>query len=103
MCGSKIVILLIRQRFCRNFCVGNFADFWPINFWPTSSPELNLQDYVVWNELNHSTIRTSHPSVDLFEQGLREEWDNMSEDIKNCGVFRLRVTDVVDNEGGYIE
>ena len=35
------------QDFCRN----NFSDFWPKDFWPPSSPDLNTLVYAVWGVL----------------------------------------------------
>ena len=34
-------------RQVQKFCNDNFADFWPANFWPSSSPDLNPLDYAI--------------------------------------------------------
>jgi transposase len=32
----------------QQFCICNFADFWPADFWPPSSPDLNPLDFAIW-------------------------------------------------------
>jgi hypothetical protein len=93
------------SKSAEKFCKENFADFWPANFWPLSSPDLNPLDYVIWGKLEHSTNITSHPSVDHLKQVLRVEWENMSEYfiLNICNTFRRRFQAVIDNEGGHIE
>ena len=61
----------------QKFCKDNFGDFWPATFWPSSSPDLNPLDYAIWSKLEHSTNRTSHPSVNNLNTCLRLEWDKI--------------------------
>lgn len=92
-------------RKVQKFCKDNFADFWPANFWPSSSPDLNPLDYAIWGTLEHSTNSTSHPSVAHLKEALVLEWDNMSEAfiLDSCNAFRRRVQAVIDKKGGHIE
>ncbi|QQP40475.1 Uncharacterized protein FKW44_014522, partial [Caligus rogercresseyi] len=32
----------------QEFCKGNMASFWPADFWPSSSPDVNPLDFAVW-------------------------------------------------------
>lgn len=90
MCGHKMVFLFIWQRKCRNSVEDNFADFWPINFRPSSSPDLRPLDHAIWGKVEHSTKRTSHPSVYHLKQVLREEWDNVK--VLHCEELTLQKT-----------
>ena len=63
------------QEFCRK----NFADFWPTNFCPPSSPDLNPIDFDVWGVLEKSTNMTSHKKLESLKLAIRKEWSNMSD------------------------
>ena len=92
-------------RKVQKFCNDNFADFWPANFWPSSCPDLNPLDYVIWETLQHLTNSTLHPSIAYLKEALVLEWDNMSEDfiLDSCNAFRCCVQAVIDKKGGHIE
>ncbi|QQP41696.1 Transposable element tcb1 transposase, partial [Caligus rogercresseyi] len=83
------------SKLAQDFCSRNFADFWPANYWPPTSPDLSPLDFVV----------TPHPNVDSLKASITAAWANMSTDFikKSCAAFRHRVDAVIDAKGGYIE
>ncbi|QQP36795.1 Uncharacterized protein FKW44_021994, partial [Caligus rogercresseyi] len=89
---------------CQKFCTANMAHFWPKDMLPSSSPDLNPLDFVVWGELDRKINRTPHPNVDALKAPIRTEWDNMSEEflINSCKAFRRRVETVIEAVGGHI-
>ena len=89
----------------QQFCKTNFADFWPEDFWPPSSPDLNPLDYAMWGVLDRATNKTSHPNIDSLKAAIIKEWDNLSEDfiVKSCRSFRHRIETIIANNGGHIE
>ena len=42
------------------YCKTNFTDFWPTDFCPPSSPDLNLLDIAGYGVLEYFAIKTSH-------------------------------------------
>lgn len=89
----------------QQFCKTNFANFWPHDFWPPSSPDLNPLDFAVWGVLEHSTNKTSHPNLESLKAAIHKEWDALSHDflVQSCKSFRRRVEAVIANSGGHIE
>lgn len=89
----------------QDFCRANMADFWPANFWPSSSPDVNPQDFAVWGVLERATNSTSHPNLESLKATITEEWDKMSSDflVKSCQAVRRRVEAIIANGGGHIE
>jgi len=89
----------------QNFCRRNFADFWPADLWPSSSPDLNPLDFAVWGVLEESVNKTSHPNIESLKAAIKKEWNAMSVDfvVSSCQAFRHRVQSVIDNDGGHIE
>ena len=83
----------------------NFTYFWPANFWPSSSPNLNPLDYEIWGTLEHLNNSTSHPTVAHLKEALVLEWDKLFENfiIDSCSAFKRRVQAVIDKNDGYIE
>ncbi|QQP52620.1 Uncharacterized protein FKW44_004826, partial [Caligus rogercresseyi] len=72
----------------QEFCKGNMASFWPADFWPSSSPDVNPLDF--------ATNKTSHTSVEALKATITKEWDNMSEDF-------IKTSSIIRNNGGHIE
>lgn len=92
-------------RKVQSFCKSNFADFWPANFWPSSSADLNPLDYAIWGVLEQATNKTPHPNVDCLKEAIKREWNKLSTEfvINSCKSFRHRVEAVIKNNGGHIE
>ena len=60
MCRPKMVLLFIHWRKCKESAV-TFTEFWPANFWPSSSPDLNsprLRRVVLAGALNHQNLES---------------------------------------------
>ncbi|QQP40721.1 Uncharacterized protein FKW44_014866 [Caligus rogercresseyi] len=57
-------------KLAQDFCSRNFADFWPANYWSTSSPDLNPLDLAVCVFLERETNSTPHPNVDSFKASI---------------------------------
>ncbi|QQP55087.1 Uncharacterized protein FKW44_008153 [Caligus rogercresseyi] len=89
----------------KDFCSRNFADFWPANYWPPSSPDLNPLDFAVWGFLERETNSTPHLNVDSLKASIIATWANISTDFikKSCAAFRHRVDAAIEAKGGYIE
>ncbi|QQP33105.1 Putative transposable element [Caligus rogercresseyi] len=89
----------------QEFCKGNMASFWPADFWPSSSPDVNPLDFAVWGFLEGKTNKTSHTSVEALKATITKEWDNMSEDFikTSCASVRPRIEAIIRNNGGHIE
>jgi len=89
----------------QQFCKTNFADFWPADFWPPSSPDLNPLDFAVWGVLEKATNKTPHPNLESLKTAIKNEWANMSDTflIDACKSFRRRIEAVIANNGGHIE
>ncbi|QQP54422.1 Uncharacterized protein FKW44_007253 [Caligus rogercresseyi] len=81
----------------QKFCKDNMAHFWPKNFWPPSSPDLNPLDFFLTN-------RTPHLNLDSLKATIIKEWDNYPEKhiINACKRFRPRLEAVVKANGGHI-
>ncbi len=87
------------------FCKAKFADFWPVDFWPSSSRDLNSLDYTMWGVLEQTTNKTSHSNISSFKAAIEEEWGKMTKDfvVKSCAAFWCRVEAVIECKGSDIE
>ncbi|QQP53997.1 Uncharacterized protein FKW44_006668 [Caligus rogercresseyi] len=100
MCSPRTEPRLTRPRNVQEFCKENMASFWPTDFWPSSSPNVNPLDFAVWGFLEGKTKKkNSHPPH--HQQG----WDNMSEDFikTSCASVRPRIEAIIRNNGGCSE
>ncbi|QQP48527.1 Uncharacterized protein FKW44_008884, partial [Caligus rogercresseyi] len=89
----------------QKFCKDNMAHFWPKNFWPPSSPDLNPLDFFWWGAIESKINRTPHLNLDSLQATIIKEWDNYPEKhiINACKRFRPRLEAVVKANGGHIE
>jgi hypothetical protein len=83
----------------------NLANFWPKDFWPPSSPDLNPLDYSVWSVVESKACRTSHANVDELKASIVKAWRSMTKAylVKTCRQFRPRLEKVIALEGGLFE
>lgn len=88
----------------QNWMAANM-EFWPKNFWPPQSPDLNPLDYGIWGILDGKVRATPHRNVDDLKAKIMEEWEAMEEAIvaKTCKSFRKRIEACIEANGGYIE
>ncbi|QQP37170.1 Uncharacterized protein FKW44_017363, partial [Caligus rogercresseyi] len=83
------------SKLAQDFCSRNFADFWPANYWPPTSPDLNPLDFAVWGFLQRESNSTPHPNVDSLKASITAAWANISTNFikKSCAAFRHRIDD----------
>ncbi|XP_059081907.1 uncharacterized protein LOC131879566 [Tigriopus californicus] len=89
----------------QNFCESNMAAFWPANFWPPSSPDLNVLVFNVRGYLERLTNKTPHPNVDSLRASIEKHWALMppSSIVDACASFGRRVAAMIEVQGGHIE
>ena len=46
----------------------NFPKFWSKKMWPSSSPDLNPTDFLVWSYLEKDVCSTPHISIDNLKK-----------------------------------
>ena len=76
-----------------------------INFWPPSSPDLNVMDFAIWGILARKAYQKSHKNLDSLKRSLVTAWDDINADtVRACSEkAHRRLEAVVKAEGGYIE
>ncbi|QQP49234.1 Uncharacterized protein FKW44_009817 [Caligus rogercresseyi] len=69
------------------------ANFWPKDFWPSSSPDLNPLDFFWWSVIESRTNATPHVNVESLKSAISREWEVYpKEDIRRaCASFRARI------------
>jgi hypothetical protein len=75
------------------------------DFWPPSSPDLNLLDYFVLGYLGTHTNRSAHTTKASLITSIKENFASMDKAMvaKTCVSFRGRVEAVSKAEGGFFE
>lgn len=73
--------------------------------WPPTSPDLNVLDYFVWNELNRRACPKKHTSVEALKRALTKAWNEIPQDMIDRAVddFPKRLRKCVQANGGYFE
>ena len=89
----------------QNYCANHLANFWPKDFWPPSSPDLNPLDYAVWSEVERKACNVPHRNMDELKGSVDREWDALTPEylVKTCRAFRRRLEAVIEAKGGHIE
>ena len=89
----------------QNFLHTSFTEFWPSNFWPPSSPDLNPLDYFWWSITERKVNAMPHPNLDSLKSMITEIWEAYPADgiMDVCHSFWHRVEAVVQAKGSYIE
>lgn len=79
--------------------------FWPKEYWPPNSPDLNPLDYYVWSVCERDTNKVRHPNTDSLKKAIQSQFRKMrGAELKGaCQRFRQRLEAVVEADGGYIE
>ncbi|KAF2366663.1 hypothetical protein FHG87_002582 [Trinorchestia longiramus] len=79
-------------------------NFWPKDFSPPQSPDLNPLDYSVWTHIERKACEVRHNSVEL-KSSVNRSWATMRKDYirKVCQGFRPCLSRVIAAEGGQIE
>lgn len=79
--------------------------FWPKDFWPPNSPDLNPLDYYVWGAVEARSNEHRHPNTSSLSLAIRRAFRMLPKHSlkKACDSFRSRLEAVLANNGGYIE
>ena len=89
----------------QDWCKEHLRGFWPAEFWPPQSPDLNPLDYSIWSIVERDSNKTSHKNIADLKASICQAWEAMEEEyvVKVCRRFRPRLEAVVKAKGGYIE
>ena len=89
----------------QNWLDDNVDMFWPKQFWPPNSPDLNPLDFYLWSVLERESNKRSHNSVDSLRAAIEEAAAAVPIDhvINACQRFRPRLQAVIEADGGWIE
>ena len=76
-----------------------------IDFWPQSSPGLNVMDFAIWRIFARKVYQKPHKNLESLKRSLVTAWvDIDAETVCACSEKAHRRTEaVVKAEGGYIE
>ena len=79
--------------------------FWPKDFWPPQSLDLNPLDYSVWVQIEGKACTTRHSNVDALKSSVNRAWTSVGKDYASsvCASFRPRLERVMAAEGGHID
>lgn len=80
-------------------------NFWPKDFWPPQSPDLNPLDYSVWWHVESRACSKRHSNVEELMASVNSKWRSMSKEyIRNvCKAFRPRLERAIACNGGEID
>ena len=80
-------------------------DFVPFSHRPPSSPDLNPLDYFIWSYVKNITNMTSHNTKANLIAAICRVFAELPPALeeKACSQFRIRIKEVIEAEGGYIE
>ncbi len=78
--------------------------FWPKNFWPPQSPDLNPLDYSIWWHVESKACRNCHSNIDSLKSSVEKEWRKMSKEyVTNvCTAFRGHLEAIIAANGVHI-
>ena len=84
----------------------NFPQYWPADWWPPYSPDLNPLDYNVWGFIESRACATPHPSITALQEAVNKTWSEVltvDHVKKTCAAFPDRVRKMVAAKGGTFE
>ena len=79
--------------------------FWPKDFLPPQSPDLNPLDYSIWTHVQSKACKCRQSNVDELKASVNRAWASMRKEYvrRVCKGFRPRLNRVIDAEGSHIE
>jgi hypothetical protein len=85
--------------------LGANMKFWPKDFWPPQSPDLNPLDYSVWAHVEGKACKVRHSNVHELKSSVNRVWASMRKVFVRsvCSAFRSRLERVLAAEGGHID
>jgi hypothetical protein len=83
----------------------NFQNFWPKQYWPPNSPDLNPLDFSIWAYVAQKACDKPHPNLESLQADITAVWNSMTPEyvMLTCQRFRPRLEAVVAARGGHIE
>ena len=81
------------------------CDFVPFSHWPHSSADLNPLDYFVWSYVENMTHMTSHNTKASLIAAIRRVFVEIPPAVEKmaCSQFLIRIEEVIEAKGDYIE
>ena len=77
----------------QDFLKENLPLIIPKDIWPSSSPGLNVCDYLLFGVIEGEFNVTSHPSINSLKTAIRRAFRNIDpEDVESCPRFRSRIS-----------
>ncbi len=75
--------------------------FWPKNFWPPQSPDLNPLDFSTWWHIKSRAYKSCHSNVDALKASINQQWKIMCKDYVGniCRAFRSCLESVIKAQG----
>ena len=61
--------------------LGSNMNFWPKDFWPPQSPDLNPLDYSVWTHIESKACKVRHSRVEELKSFVNRSWASMRKDF----------------------
>ena len=91
-------------KIAQNWLETNMS-FWPKDFWPPQSPDLNPLDFSVWAHIEARACKTRHSNTDELKASVNRAWAYMKKNFvrKACKSFRPRLERVIAAKGGHFE
>ena len=79
--------------------------FWPKDFWPPQSLNLNQLDYSRWLHIENKACKDCHNNTEELEVSVNRDWTLVSKDYvcKVCKAFWPQLSCVIGANGGCIE
>ncbi len=67
--------------------------FWPEDFWPPQSLDLNPLDVSIWLHVESKTFKVRRPNVDTLKASVTKHWKNMKKEyvVNVCQSFHCRL------------
>lgn len=84
--------------------MGKNMNFWPKDFWPLQSPDLNPLDYSIWWHVESKACRVQHNSIADLKSSVEMQWKNMNRAyVSNmCAAFHGSLEAVLAADGSQI-
>ena len=79
-------------------------NFWPKDFWPPQSPDLNPLDFSIWWHVESKACKGRHSNVDELKLSVEKYWKFMKKSYVRsvCQSFRHRLQAVIEAEGDHV-
>ena len=84
----------------------NFPQYWPADWWPPYSPDLNPLDYNIWGYVESKACASPHPSVAALKAAVDKTWSEVltvDHVKKTCRVFPDRIQKMIAAKGKTFE